>query len=308
VTSSTTRARLAAHVGSDVPASLAAVLSAASSWADVVAASPQEPLPEGVRAHLYTSDVLPPRPDGPYGVWLVPGWQPVDGSAVVVAEAGTPGLAPGDLIVCMLPWPDRSRLLLPFTRSQCRLLRNLPESLVAVATPGGITWGAGGTTPSRAPDDTWPTLAALASAVVARGDLAWDALAWGAPTVTDPETARRLSLTPDEHVLVADDPTERRSLALALATDESRAAGLARRGWSAARSRRPEEVAEQLCRRLGLAPPARHAPSGLTEALDVLGTPQDSLVRRRAREAVAALPGAVTSGWRPDQRSHCDKH
>jgi len=308
VTSSTARPRLAAHVGRDVPASLAAVLSAASAWADVVAASPQEPLPEGVRAHLYTSDVLPGRPEAPYGVWRVPGGGPVDApGAVVVSEAGTSDAAPGDLTVCVLPWPEHSRLVLPFTRSRYRLLRNLPEAMIAVATSGGITWGAGGTPLSRAPDGTWPTLAALAGAVVARGDLAWDALAWGAPTVTDQETARRLSLAPGEHVLVADDPAERRSLALALASDEARAAPLAQRGWSSARARRPERVAEQICRRLGLAPPTRHAPSGLRDALDALGTPRDSLIRRRARTAAAALPGAGTSGWSPDQRSDRDQ-
>jgi hypothetical protein len=307
VTSSTTPPRLAVHVGTEVPASLATVLSAVSAWADVVAASVQEPLPEGMRAHLYTSDVLPRRPVAPYAVWRVPGGKPVDTPGVVVlGEAGTPETAPGDLTVCLLPWPEHSRLLLPFTRSRYRLLRDLPETLVAVATPGGVTWSSGGT-PRRAPEGTWPTLAALASAVVARGDLVWDALAWGAPTVTDPETAQRLSLTPDEHVLVADDPTERRSLSLALASDECRAAGLGRRGWSATRVRRPERVAQELCRRLGLTPPEVHGPSGLRDALDALGAPHDSLIRRRAREAVAPLPGAVTSGWRPHQRSDSDR-
>ena len=303
MTSSTPRPRLAVHVGTGLPASLATVLSKVSSWADVIAASSREPLPEGVRAHLYTSDVLPRRPAAPYAVWRVPQSRPVDTPGVVViGEAGLPDMAPGNLTVCRLLPPERSRLLLPFTRSRYRLLRDLPETVVAVATPGGVTWSSGGT-PTRAPDGTWPTLAALSSAVVARGDLVWDALAWGAPTVTDRETARRLSLTPDEHVLVADDPMERRSLSLSLASDEPRAAGLARRGWSVTRVRQPERVAREICRRLGLMPSPGRGSSGLSDALDALGTPHDSLVRRRAREAVATLPGAVTSGWRPQQRS-----
>lgn len=304
VTSSPPRPRLAVHVGTGLPPSLAVVLSKVSSWADVVAASPREPLPEGVRAHLYTSDVLPRRPVAPFAVWRVPGGKPVDTPGVaVIEEAGVPDGTPGSFTVCLLPPPERSRLLLPFTRSRYRLLRDLPDIVVAVATPGGVTWSSGGT-PTRASDGTWPTLAALSSAVVARGDLVWDALAWGAPTVTDTETAQRLSLTPEEHVLVADDPLERRSLSLALASDESRAAGLARRGWSATRARQPERVAREICRRLGLTPPPPGpACSGLSDALDALGTPHDSLVRRRAREAVATLPGAVTAGWRPQQRS-----
>jgi hypothetical protein len=139
--------------------------------------------------------------------------------------------------------------------------------------------------------------------VVATADDLWTALAWAAPTVTDPATARRFALVPGEDVLVDGDPAARRRLAAALADDDVQAARLARKGWQAARARRPEVVAANLCRRLGIDPPARST-SGLTAALDELGTPADSLVRRRARAATATLPGAVTSGWRPEREEH----
>jgi len=296
-------ARLAVHVGRDVPEGLTTVLSAVGPWADAVAAPVQEPLPENTRAHLYTSDVLPRRPAAPHAVWRSPGAEAAEfGDVPVVAEAGTG--RPGDLQVCLAPWSDGARPLLPFTRAGYRRLRGLPDQLVASSAAGQVTWGQAGAAAVEAPAHTWPTLAALSSAVVATGDALWTALAWAAPAVTDPATAQRFGLTPGEHVLVGDDDATRHRLAAALAADETRAAGLARRGWQTARSRRPEAVAEELCRRLGLHERGRPHASGLTWALDALGTPLESLVRHRARAATAILPGAVTFGWRPDREEH----
>jgi len=64
-------------------------------------------------------------------------------------------------------------------------------------------------------------------------------------------------------------------------------------------------VAEALCRRLGSGPRRDlAAPARLTATLDALGTPQDALVRRRARAAVEPLPGAATQGWHPSERKN----
>jgi hypothetical protein len=304
VTTSAVFPRLAVHVGREVPEALAAVLTAATPWADVVAAAVQEPLLEGVRAHLYTSDVLPRRPETPYAVWRLAGTDPADSPATVVlgevVDTGAPG---GELGVSLGVWPADARPILPFTRSRYRLLRGLPDSLVTVATGDGLRWGAPGKDPAPAPGATWPTLAALSSAVVADGERVRCALAWAAPTVTDTATARLLALMPGEHVLVDDDPHRREELARELADDEARAAQLAQRGWSALRTRRAEAVAEELCRRLGFR--TRRdvpSPSRLTAELDALAAPPTGLVRSRAREAIAILPGAVTSGWRPAER------
>ncbi|MGY1641364.1 hypothetical protein ACI782_09555 [Geodermatophilus sp. SYSU D00703] len=298
--------RLAVHVGRQIPNALAPVLVAATPWCEPVAVAEREPAPPGVLAHLYTSDVLPRRPAAPFAVWQLPGGAPAAApGALVVGEVGTGVAAGAHLLACLLPPPDRARLLLPFTRECYRRLRGLPGDLVAVDEGTGPAWGAADGTPAPARPEDWPTLAALAGAVVALDEVAlWSALAWGAPAVTAPATARRLDLVPGEHVLTGDDPGERRSLAASLAGDSVRAARLGRHGWTAVRDRRPEGVAALLSSRLGLT--RRRdltAPSGLTEALDALDTPRDALVRRRAREATADLPGAVTQGWRPNERN-----
>lgn len=298
-------ARLAVHVGRDVPAGLAAVLSALAPDVEAVAASELEPLPENVRAHLYCSDVLPRRPVGPYAVWRVDGADVDDLPGVpVLGGTGSGRARPGELHVSLREWPDRARPVLPFTRARYRTLRGLPDVLLGEARADAATWGAPGDRAREVPLADWPVLAALSSAVVAADDELWTALAWAAPAVTDPVTARRLALVPDEDVLVGDDAGARRRLAAELAADEARAARLARRGWQTARSRLPGAVAAELRRRLGLGGPAHGTAPGLTAALDSLGTPPGSLVRRRARDATADLPGAVTSGWRPDREEH----
>lgn len=297
--------RLAVHIGRDVPEGLTAVLSALPPDVQPVAASAREPLPEGTVAHLYCSDVLPRRPLTPYAVWRMPGEDAGDlGDVPVLADAGAEHVRPGDLQLSLRAWPDHARPILPFTRAGFRRVRELPERLVAEARADGVSWGAPGEPPAAAPADSWPTLAALSSAVVATGEELWTALAWAAPAVTDEAGARLLGLRPGEDVLVGVDPAARSRLAAELAADDVRAARLARSGWQTARSHRPPGVAAELCRRLGVRPAARSSVSGLTAALDALGAPQHSLVRRRARAATAALPGAVTSGWRPDREEH----
>lgn len=297
--------RLAVHVGRDVPEGLTAVLSALPPDVQPVAASAREPLPAGTVAHLYCSDVLPRRPATPYAVWRIPVADAGDlGDVPVLADAGAEHVRPGDLQVSLRAWPEHARPVLPFTRAGLRRVRDLPVHLVGEARADGVAWGTPGEPPAEAPLDTWPTLAALSSAVVATGDELWTALAWAAPAVTDPEGARLLGLTPDVDVLVGADPATRSRLAAELAADDLRAARLARSGWQAARSHRPPAVAAELCRRLAVRPDPRSTVSGLTSALDALGTPAHSLIRRRARAATAGLPGAVTSGWRPHREEH----
>ncbi|SOC48928.1 hypothetical protein SAMN05660748_1641 [Blastococcus aggregatus] len=297
--------RLAVHVGRDVPEGLTAVLAALPPDVQPVAASEREALPEGTVAHLYCSDVLPRRPATPYAVWRVPGADAGDlGDVPVLADAGAEHVRPGDLQVSLRAWPEAARPILPFTRAGLRRVRDLPGRLVGEARPDGVWWGVPGGQPAAAPLDTWPTLAALSSAVVATGEELWTALAWAAPAVTDAAGARLLGLTPDEDVLVGDDPAARSRLAAELADDDLRAARLARSGWQTARSHLPPGVAADLCRRLGVRTAPHSSVSGLTAALDALGTPPHSLVRRRARAATAALPGAVTAGWRPHREEH----
>jgi len=294
--------RLAVHVGRQLPDLLPEVLTAATPWCAPVAVSTHEPPPEGVVAHVYCGEVLPRSPVAPFAVWRTGDGALPAGAATVLAAAGS--AAPGDLVVSPLPIPEGARPVLPYTRSRYRELRGLPVGMLAVAEGEEVAWVDGEDQLRCAPAETWPTLAALAAAVVATGDHLWTALAWGAPVVTDPVSARHWGLTEGTEVLVADGLAARRELAAALAEDQGRAAGLARAGWVAAQQRTTGRVAERLCREFGLT--RRHdivPAAGLTTALDELGTPRRAFIRRRTRAAAGPLPGAVTHGWIPTDRT-----
>lgn len=290
--------RLAVHVGRHERGALADVLAAAEPWCDAVAVAEQEPEPDGIVAHLYTGDVVPSRPRRPCAVWRLAGVRaPEPDGAVVLAELGTVDAAGVDLLVRRSPLPDGARLILPFTRSRYRELRDLPPHMVSDWCDGDPRWSDADGETVPAPLSSWPSLIALSAAVVATGAAVLDALAWGCPTVTDGATAHSLGLAPGQHVLVHDDVGERRRLADRLAGDEALGSTLGRQGWALVRRRRPEDVAEELCRRLGFGPRRDVvAPARLSVALDALGTPSGALVRRRAWNAVAPLPGAVTHG------------
>lgn len=295
--------RLAVHVGRQVPDLLIEVLTAATPWCVPVAVSSHEVPPDGVVAQLYCSEVLPKQPVEPFAVWRTgPGDVPA-GTALVLTAAGD--ATPGDVVVSPTPVPADARLVLPFTRSCYRELRGLPARMITVAEGDELTWDRDGDDlPCAASVESWPTLAGLSSAVVATGDRLWSALTWGAPVVTDPRSARYWGLADGTEVLVADDPAARRALAGALADDQVRAAGLATAGWTAAQQRIPDHVAERLSHALGLTRRSDQVPAaGLTTALDRLGTPRSAFVRRRARAATAPLPGAVTRGWLPTERT-----
>jgi hypothetical protein len=301
----TTAPLFAVHVGRQVPAALGEVLTATTSWWEPVAASDSDPAPPGTVGHLYASDVLPPRPATPFAVWQVHNQgSPAPQAVVAIGEVGAPDAVHVDLWSCSLPWPEEARPILPFTRGRYRELRGLPARLVTEAVGDELRWGPPDGIPRSATTGSWPTLAALSSVVVAEGQQVWSALAWAAPVVTDPGTAARLTLTDGEHVLVGADRQARLALATTLAADETRCSTLGQRGWSAASARRTHRVAKELCARFGITRRREAAPaSQLIEALDALGTPRASLVRHRAREATAVLPGAVTQGWRPIERN-----
>ncbi|WP_249522327.1 hypothetical protein [Modestobacter marinus] len=294
--------RLAVHVGRQVPDLLLDVLTAATPWCVPVAVSSHETPPDGVVAQLYCSEVLPRRPAPPFAVWRSGTETVPAGPSLVLAAAGAAVV--GDLVVSPTPVPADARPVLPYTRSRYRELRGLPTRMIAVAEGDELTWDSGDDLPRPAAAGSWPTLAALAAAVVVTGEHLWSALTWAAPVVTDSQSARHWGLTDGTEVLVADDPAARRALAGALALDQARAAGLAAAGWTAAQQRAAARVAERLTSALGLT--RRHdlvPAAGLTTALDRLGTPRSAFIRRRARAAAAPLPGAVTHGWLPTERT-----
>ena len=135
---------------------------------------------------------------------------------------------------------------------------------------------------------------ALASAAVVTGPSITLALALGTPSVTSPETARRLGLRPGLDVEVAGGPEAADRLAREIAADPARAARLSRRGRRYAENHldlgRPAAVVR---RRLGLAPPAGPGAGALAHLegrLVELATPAGAPIRLRVDDALALFP------------------
>ena len=134
------------------------------------------------------------------------------------------------------------------------------------------------------PGDLRPTALAVAAAVIVHGrDLLLEALAWGAPTVTDAATAEAAEARAGEEVVVGA-PAETAALAAALAADPRRAAALGRAGRRLVeRGHDPLQAATALRQALGLAA----APSPVDQRLDELWTPARARIRERAAGLVA---------------------
>ncbi|MCO7222293.1 hypothetical protein, partial [Klenkia sp. PcliD-1-E] len=273
---------------------------------------------EGVRpdpgtAHLYVAATLPRRPPPRCAVWLgrgdgLPDVPATRAHVVPVVELPTAGLPSGTAAPVLLapdtrPHPHR-RVVLPFTRRRWRGLRGLPDGLVVSVTDDVARWGPSPAQRAEraAPEGSLDTLYALAAAAVVTGPAVLDAVRWGCPVVTDPATAAALSVRADEHVLVATGQDVVPALQR-LVEDEATGALLARAAVRAVADRRPDAAAAHLATALGfdVAAPAGPAAAALVDALDALGAPAGAHIRARAQEFTAALPGATTFGWRPDE-------
>ncbi|NMH97407.1 hypothetical protein [Pseudonocardia acidicola] len=226
-----------------------------------------------------------PPPGVPLVVWVAalrPDREPARSAAALLA----PEIIPDERCVVLGRYPEypQARPVLPFTRRRIRLARRLAGPACAGVVAGSWRWD-GAEVPAGVED----AAAGLACSVIATDPVgALRALAWAAPTVTDPATAAALGAVDGEQVRVAGDAQGRRAAAAQLAGDERTAAALSwagrrlyERRWSA------EGVIERLPRSRGPA----DAADGLARALDALHTPADSAVRSRARDAVAALRG-----------------
>lgn len=228
--------------------------------------------------------------DIPTFVWCDPSVESVEGldpSPTAVLQPTATPVAPADGII-PVPHPGVDggdhRPVSPFVRERWRRRYVLPPELVVSAgLPGAPDLS----------DDELGTGLAVAAAVAVSGPVVLRAMALGAPTATDPETAERFGL--GEGVVVADHPV---AAAEELATDSIRAAALSLRARQEVESHHD------------LVAPARHirscvAPSRFPgssnartwwERLEELGTPRHSLPARRAGAAVADLPGALMGG------------
>ncbi|HEX5493179.1 MAG TPA: hypothetical protein VFX70_01215, partial [Mycobacteriales bacterium] len=148
------------------------------------------------------------------------------------------------------------------------------------------------------PADLVGTAAGSASAVVATGSALRTALAWAAPTITDPHSAAALHAVDGVHLLVAARASARLRMAQALAGDDAWAARLGWAGRLLARDRVDvRHAAWTLLTRLGLPThPLAGSLAGLEHELDLLGTPEYSPVRARARDLTRPLPRRSPAG------------
>ena len=166
----------------------------------------------------------------------------------------------------------------PFVRSRYRRAYALPEELTLDLRNTHLA------------AELLPAALGLCSACVAIGGDLLVALAWGAPSVTDEESAATIGARSEVEVDIAGtrDPLE---MAALLAGDERRAARLSRGGRRLAEARcSTARVASILADRLGLVPSgADLAYAHLEAALNRLQTPALSFVRRRARRALIPL-------------------
>jgi len=175
----------------------------------------------------------------------------------------------------------------PFVRSRLRWARGLPE--VAVLEQAGDGWRWPGLADPLA-DDLVPTAMACASAVaVAEPGRLLEAMAWGAPCVTDPAAAASVGAEAGTHLLIGADAGGRRGQAADLAADRALASRLS---WAARRlvERRHDagRAAMRLVELLGLRPTL---PDGAFASarlqLSLLGTPGDATIASRFAEATA---------------------
>jgi hypothetical protein len=175
----------------------------------------------------------------------------------------------------------------PFVRRRLRWARGLPEVAVLEQADGGWRW------PGLAEplaDDLVPTAMACASAVaVTEPARLLEAMAWGAPCVSDPGSAGQVSAVAGTHVLVGADAGRRRQLADELAADQALASRLSWAGRRLVEWRHDAgRAAMRLVELLGLRPTL---PEGAFASarlqLGLFGTPSDANIASRFAEATA---------------------
>jgi hypothetical protein len=198
-----------------------------------------------------------------------------------VADAISPvARARGGDVIVFGSGVDTARVpfMAPFVRARWRARERLPARLVvAVETGASDDLGA----------DAIPTGLALAAAVAVRGEALLDAMAWGAPCVTDHPSAVAAGAKAGRDVVVAEH-ADLRPAAQRLAADDVEAAVLSRNGRRLVERRhdrsRPPRL---LVRRLGLV--GRDPAGRVGDQLDDLWTPPRAAVRERVNAALAGL-------------------
>jgi Glycosyl transferases group 1 len=273
------------------PESLKPLLVALYRWCVPSTMEPGAPEPAAVMATLSSAGRVPPG--RPLALWVgsaaEAGSAEAGRAAAIVADQPATVDAAGDRGV-LAPAGDHAAgrsVVSPFVRRRLRWARGLPSSAVLEQAEDGWRW------PGLADplaDDLVPTAMACASAVaVAEPGRLLEAMAWGAPCVSDPGSAERVGAEADTHLLVSDGPEQRRRLADELAEDQALASRLS---WAGRRlvERRHDagRAAMRLVELLGLRPTL---PGGALASarlqLGLLGTPSDATIASRFAEATS---------------------
>jgi hypothetical protein len=285
------RPQLGVLVGTHTPPALRRLLVAAADMCRPVACSAHEPV--AAEAYLWCGASARPPAGAPYAAWVsrVGDLESpvVRGATVLLSDTAALAGLVGDAFVYVPAevLDPQARPTPPFVRRRLRGARGLPETVVGRGDGDCWYWGE-----APADADLAGTVAGCASAVVAHGPALALALAWAAPTVTDPVSAGELGAVDGVHALVVADPAERHEHALRLAVDDATAARLGWAGYLLVRSRCDvHHAAWTLLTRLGV--PTRAVDGALAPleyALDALGTPAYAQVRVRARARTAPLP------------------
>lgn len=280
---------LAVYTAGELPAPLRAVVEAAASWfmpcAYDAAAAPR--FAAALVADLRLID-LPPD-DLPVCLWIE---DPSDAADAIqdsrvraVASASEDDIAAAGPLGVLLPRQpvvfEGARAVPPFVRARLRSARGLPQLATATVGVGEhpITWCGSPIGP-----ELLDTALASAGAVAVRGPTLVRALAWGAPCVTDPESAAHVGAA---DVAVVSRRGDLEQEAQVLAEDLPRAAALSRTGRSHYEQRfDPATAARALAAALGLVPTGTHRVAAL---LDELGARPDDDIAHRLHELLRPL-------------------
>ena len=278
-------------LGRRPPVSLVPLLVAASAWCRPRALDPVAGDPAAILARTETAGGLPSATrlalwaERPEELESAAGRR---AAAVVSDDPSTVEAAGSRGVYAAAERQARGRLFLsPFVRDRLRQARGLPALALLEQTAGGWRWAE-----SRDPLErelVATAMAAAAAVAVTDRDALLEALAWGAPSVSDSETAAAVRAVEGRDVLVADEPERRRKLASHLAADAERAAGLSWAGRKLVeRWHDADAAAIRLVDLLGLRPLPRESPAEAAALeLGLLGTPRESRIAARLREAAA---------------------
>ncbi|MBV8528809.1 MAG: glycosyltransferase [Candidatus Dormibacteraeota bacterium] len=257
-------------VAPEPPPALIGLLVEMHPWCDVLAAEPGRAAAAWLASSVRAPGIeVAARSGVPWALWVddADGLQRAQqlGATLTVTSVATIAQSSGAILVPAErdAAADRIRAIPPFVRERLRRRSLLPSHLVADVGAGAV------------PADLIPAALAVCSACVVTGGLLSEALAWGAPTVTDAPSAASVGAGHDREVLVGA-AAERSGLAEALGGDPVLAARLSHAGRRLAETKSLKRVAAQVAERLDLVragdPGAR-----LEATLRLLSLPASSL-------------------------------